>query len=213
MSSSICVTHDVQLDHDIWHVICECLQRGTLKNLCLVSSGFLNIIRPILYREVTLKLNNDSSDAALNLLCSHESLAQCVLCLKLYCLGRDDVVALKRDRFLEAIGSMRYLRSIKMNGYLFENSEEERLFSQRLVDCNIPIREFGYVGERDDERTFSETGLKLKGLTSLTWRVTDGEDSSGEVPTLEHTLKLMVPSYSKHHVAFMEYHRRLKGYS
>jgi hypothetical protein len=176
---------------DIWHAVASFLQPSVLAELCLVSSHFLEIFRPILYRYLILKFDARHTGLTLKLLCSHDTLAQHVISLTIHAPSRKDSKRTKRlrrwtfitrsfpspqERLIEAISNMFSLQTIKMYNIVFTSIMEERVFAEKLRNYNIPIKNFTFVadsyrGSYHEEMELSKNGLNLTNLTALTWEL------------------------------------------
>jgi hypothetical protein len=171
---------------DIWHIVATFLKPSTLTRLCRTSSHFLEIFRPILYRHLTLNLGDNyhgDIKTTLGLLYFHDTLAQHVISLTIFkpdaqrtrpafrCKAINKLFPGVQDRLVDPIGRMTSLNSIRIRNHAFANIAEERIFVQRLKDCNIPVREFTFTADTyyTGKWGFSKNGLSLTNLTSLTW--------------------------------------------
>jgi hypothetical protein len=180
---------------DVWHTVASYLDRRTLIQLCLTSSQFLEIIRPILYRHLILTLGLDSrkykyTNLTLKLLCSHDTLARhvtsfticapfesyssinrptrrCKVIRKLFTRIQDGLGGLA-----DAIAKMTSLETIHMHNTVFASVTEERAFADSLREHNIPVRNLTLIADcRLGRAVLSESGLILNNLTTLTWNL------------------------------------------
>jgi hypothetical protein len=177
---------------DIWHGVAPFLSPSDLASLCLTSTYYLYIFRPILYRHLKLYLCSRYSrhiSLTLKLLSSHDTLAQYVITFNIPAPA-DTVTVLRikanrqykvirkifpcvQERLIEAIGRMISLQTIRMGDYLFANIAEEKAFIQRLGECNIPLKNLTYSATnrwyRKPEMLIPEHGLIMTNLTTLVW--------------------------------------------
>jgi hypothetical protein len=170
---------------DIWRIVASFLDPSTLTKLCLVSSSFLEIFRPILYRHLNLTFfRRDSrfTNLTLNLLCSHNNLAQYVISFSTYKPFPSidyrrrwnfvyKLLPGTQYRLIEAISRMTSLQTLTIHNSVFTNIAEERTFVQRLKECNIPIKKFSFTSDisSSEKSDLSVNFLILNNLTSLTW--------------------------------------------
>jgi hypothetical protein len=178
-------TYTNVLAPDIWHIVASFLIPSTLAKLCLASSYFLEIFRPILYRRLILRFNSEHVKSTLKLLCSNETLAHhvtsfAILIFKPHPPRRTrssrrwkfirEVFPSAQERLIEAISRMTSLQTISMHNSVFANLTDERTFIQRLKECKIPIRNFTYIGGSHFRiAELSRNDLALTKLTTLTW--------------------------------------------
>jgi hypothetical protein len=175
---------------DIWHMVASGFDRRTLIQLCLTSSQFLEISRPMLYRNFILSIDSRKYrhvDLTLKLLCSHDTLAQYVTSLTIFArlernrsrsrpTRRCKVIRALfpgvQERLIKAIAKMSSLESIQMHNTVFASIFEERAFVARLRECNIPVRNFALIADcRLGRAKLSKNGLSLSHLTTLTWNL------------------------------------------
>jgi len=171
---------------EIWLITASFLDPPGLAVLCLISKAFLEIARPDLYRSIKINLEEGNTDYTLDLLSQNEALARFVQTLELHSgvriisgLFPTEEFPTKPNRLIEAIGKMTSLETLRMRGSPFDGFDEERAFSERLRECNIPLRNFDFTAYSPDgtSNLLSPNGLKLRNLRSLIWglRVDDSE--------------------------------------
>jgi hypothetical protein len=123
--------HRVPLD--IWFRIAPALSRKDLMALCMISSHFLPLIRPLFYRVVKLRSDAKESRATVNLLARDRSLASFVVELVLI----QHTLLLPGTRrgpliSLESLGNMTSLRRVTLCGIVFNSQTEQHDFGALL---------------------------------------------------------------------------------
>ena len=173
---------------EIWLTIAAFLDPSDLALLCLICKALLETARPDLYRFMKITLEEGNSDYTLDLLSRNEALARFVQTLELHSgvriisgLFPTEEYQTDPNRLIEAIGKMTSFETLRMRGSPFNGFDEERAFSERLRDCNIPLKNFDFTAYGPDgtANLLSPNGLQLRNLRSLIWgsRVDDSETS------------------------------------
>jgi hypothetical protein len=173
---------------DVWCIVASFLKPSSLSKLCLTSSYFLEICRPILYRHLVLGFDSRYTNLTLKLLCFHKTLAHHVTSITIHApfefprsytrrtrsIRRWKVIRKvfpgTKELLIEAITRMNSLQTIRMHNSVFMDSDEERSFVQKLKECNVPVSNFALIANFYLGRVeLSENGFMFSNLTTLTW--------------------------------------------
>jgi hypothetical protein len=142
--------HGVQyaLPPELWQLIAASLSWSDLANLSRTSFLFLHIVRPTLYRTVSLTTSIRETDPmpTLALLARDEELAKSVVELKLYrqIPITDSEVPRKIHSLInpDALANLVSLRHIAIRGLVFLTSHEQHEFGRVLA--GVPLEGLTY---------------------------------------------------------------------
>lgn len=163
---------------DVWQAIASYMKSPDLTELCRTSSHFLEIFRPLLYRNLELYFDWRYTDLTIKLLCSHKSLASHVRSFTMHAPDGPDTREIIRNefpdievRFLGALGKMISLNEIIMDRSMFASADEERGFMQRLRDSDIPLKSFKFTADFSGPEEELSDSMMLSNLTTFTWAI------------------------------------------
>jgi len=158
------------VSEDVWVLVARELDKPDLYSLCLCSTGFLHIVRPVLYRNVTLKYigfrRKDElpvTDPTLQLLLSNPSLANNVKYLTVYLYQTEAPIS----GLLAAILAMNFLVSLHIDGEpLFGSAEEQRDFVKKFKAKKVALSEIDLWCQYPDPNE----PFDINSLTRVGWR-------------------------------------------
>jgi hypothetical protein len=166
--------HGVQyaLPPELWQLIAASLSRSDLANLSRTSFRFLHIVRPTLYRTVSLTTGIRETDPmpALALLARDKELAKSVVELKLYRqLPITDSVPRKIHSLInpDALANLVSLRHIAIRGSVFLTSHEQHEFGRVLA--GVPLEGLTYSAYDFTEKWPSNEMGGIRDLKKLVW--------------------------------------------
>jgi hypothetical protein len=171
-----------ELPIDLWVMVAVYLTRKDLNSLCRISSKFLTILRPLLYRHFSLAWDAPPDAACLKLLCSNPSLAGRVsrfrLMAPLVKVGdpNDDYYheytpAAIPQLYLKTLLHLPALRKLELRGNPFSDDADLQPFLGHLRNKKIHLEELvvdwspPYQNLTGDRYMFS-----LPHLKRLSWK-------------------------------------------
>lgn len=161
-----------EISEDVWVLVAQELDAPDLFSFCRCSTEFLRIVRPVLYRKVTLKHTRwhrkdcdfAVTDTTLQLLISNPSLSNNVRHLKVVL----DQTEFPMVGLTEAILAMNFLVSFEIIGprsFLFRNAEEQRDFVKKFKARNVVLPEIHLTCG-----FYPSEPLDISGLIRVGWR-------------------------------------------
>jgi hypothetical protein len=165
------------LPTELWLLIVTSLEsRSDLAHLSCTSSSLLRIVRPILYRSVSLTARVQGTDPSytLALLARDEALAKSVVELKLnrpisrYSSSHSMHNLVNPD----ALANLVSLRHIVIRGSVFLTPHEQYEFGRVLAD--IPLEDLAYIAYNSLEKWPSDEMEGIRDLKKLVWKTEGG---------------------------------------
>ncbi|KIM75157.1 hypothetical protein PILCRDRAFT_827586 [Piloderma croceum F 1598] len=185
------------LPTELWLLVVASLDsRSDLAHLSCTSSPLLRIVRPILYRSVSLTARVQGTDPSytLALLARDEALAKSVVELKLNRPISRYLTSHSMHNLVNpaALANLVSLRHIVIRGSVFLTPHEQHEFGRVLAD--IPLEDLAYIAYNSLEKWPNDEMEGIRDLKKLVWKTeaSDGPmwDILSRSRTTIHTLSL-----------------------
>jgi hypothetical protein len=161
---------------ELWLLIVASLSRSDLAHLSTTSSCLLYIVRPILYRAVSVTTGIGDTDPShtLALLARDKELAKCVVELSLNRQIPLDIAPRAVHSLInpDALANLRSLRHIVIRGRVLLTALEQRDFG--LVLAGILLEELTYVAYDSTEKWPGDELEGIHDLKKIVWETTYG---------------------------------------
>jgi hypothetical protein len=169
-----CVSY--ALAPELWRLIIASLSSSDLACLSITSSRLLHIVRPILYRVVSLTTGIHDTDPlyALALLARDKELAKCVIELELDRKPPSDSTPNTTHSLIspDALANLLSLNRILIRGRVFLTAFEQHEFGRVLA--GIPLKEFTYSGYNSAEKWPGDEVGGICDLKKIVWETRNG---------------------------------------
>lgn len=166
------------LPPELWLLVVASLSLPDLARLSLTSSHLLHIIRPGLYRIVSLKtgVHDINPSHTLALLARNKELAKCVVELRLTRNIPLLANSAPNTRYSlvdqDALVNLRSLKRIVICGRVFRTVFEQNSFGRLLA--GIQLEELTYIAHNDAEQWPGDHLEGIRNLKKIVWDTKDG---------------------------------------